>query len=58
MSKPQILAHVWAYDFDGGAAVVEHHISALRKKIDRSDGDEPSLIRTVRGVGYTLRAAR
>ena len=52
LSKSQILDHVWQYDFEGDANVVETYISYLRKKIDRV---EPRLIHTVRGVGYTLR---
>ncbi len=52
LSKSQILDHVWAYDFDGDAGVVETYISYLRRKLDRV---EPHLIHTVRGVGYTLR---
>ena len=53
VSKAQILDHVWAYDFGGDGAVVESYISYLRKKID-APYDVP-LIRTVRGVGYSLR---
>ena len=52
LSKAQILDHVWEYDFDGDANVVETYISYLRKKIDR---EGPPLIHTIRGVGYTLR---
>jgi two-component system OmpR family response regulator len=52
LSKSQILDHVWQYDFDGDAAVVENYISYLRKKIDTV---EPKLIHTIRGVGYSLR---
>jgi two-component system OmpR family response regulator len=55
VSKAQILDHVWEYDFDGDANVVETYISYLRKKIDQV---EPRLIHTVRGVGYTLRLPR
>jgi two-component system OmpR family response regulator len=54
LSKRQILEHVWQYDFGGDCRSVETYISYLRKKID---GAEPKLIRTVRGIGYTLRAA-
>lgn len=53
VSKSQILDHVWHYDFGGDGAVVESYISYLRRKVD-APFDEP-LIRTVRGVGYTLR---
>jgi two-component system, OmpR family, response regulator len=52
LSKPQILDHVWQYDFDGDASVVESYISYLRKKLNRGD---PRLIHTVRGFGYTIR---
>lgn len=52
LSKQQILDHVWQYDFDGNASVVETYISYLRKKIDALG--EP-LIKTVRGVGYVMR---
>jgi two-component system, OmpR family, response regulator len=52
LSRPQILAHVWAYDFRGDASIVESYISFLRKKIDCFD---PPLIQTLRGIGYSLR---
>jgi two-component system OmpR family response regulator len=55
LSKAQILDHVWSYDFDGDANIVESYISYLRRKLE--DGDEP-LIHTVRGVGYVLRPPR
>jgi two-component system, OmpR family, response regulator len=52
LTRSQILDHVWHYDFDGNATVVETYISYLRKKIDTLG---PPLIKTVRGVGYVLR---
>jgi two-component system OmpR family response regulator len=52
VSKAQILDHVWQYDFDGNASVVENYISYLRKKVD--EGRAP-LLHTVRGFGYVLR---
>ncbi len=52
LSKPQILDHVWHYDFGGQGNVVETYVSYLRKKLDRLG---PPLIHTVRGVGYSLR---
>ncbi len=54
LSKPQILDHVWNYDFGGDANIVETYISYLRKKID-AEGE--TLIHTVRGVGYCIRTA-
>ena len=59
LSKSQILDHVWRYDFEGDPTVVETYISYLRRKIDRDHGaDAEPLLRTVRGVGYCLRAPR
>jgi len=55
VSKAQILDHVWHYDFGGDANVVETYVSYLRRKLDRKG--EPSLIRTLRGAGYSLRLA-
>jgi len=52
LSKPQILDHVWQYDFGGDGGVVETYIGYLRKKVDHAD---PRLIHTIRGVGYTMR---
>jgi two-component system OmpR family response regulator len=52
LTRSQILDHVWDYDFGGDARVLETYISYLRKKIDR---DDPHLIHTVRGSGYSLR---
>ncbi|HIY86728.1 MAG TPA: response regulator transcription factor [Candidatus Yaniella excrementavium] len=53
LSKAQILDHVWEYDFNGDASIVESYISYLRRKIDT--GDRPKMIHTKRGVGYLLR---
>jgi two-component system OmpR family response regulator len=52
LSKAQILDHVWQYDFGGDGSIVETYISYLRRKLDHGD---PRLIRTVRGVGYSIR---
>ena len=52
LSKPQILDHVWQYDFGGDGGIVETYIGYLRKKIDHV---EPRLIHTVRGFGYVAR---
>jgi two-component system OmpR family response regulator len=52
LTRAQILDHVWNYDFDGDASVVETYMSYLRRKIDTA---QPKLIHTVRSVGYCLR---
>ena len=56
VSKAQILDHVWSYDFDGEANIVESYISFLRRKLDA--GGAAPLIHTVRGIGYVLRTPR
>jgi DNA-binding response OmpR family regulator len=53
LTKDQILTHVWGYDADVNSNVVETYVHYLRDKIDR-DVARP-LIRTVRGVGYTIK---
>jgi two-component system OmpR family response regulator len=55
LTRQQILDEVWEYDFGGDARVLETYISYLRKKLDAHG---PSLITTVRGVGYALRAPK
>ena len=53
VSKGQILANVWDYDYDGSENVVELYVGYLRRKID--SGQSP-LIHTRRGAGYVLRS--
>ncbi len=55
LTRAQLLEHVWDYDFGGDARVLETYVSYLRKKLDVHG---PSLIQTVRGVGYALRPPR
>lgn len=51
-TREQMLNRVWGYDWVGDTNVVEVHISSLREKLGDTDRQT---IRTVRGVGYTLR---
>jgi two-component system OmpR family response regulator len=55
LTRAQLLEHVWDYDFNGDARVLETYVSYLRRKLDRNG---PPLIQTVRGVGYALRTPR
>ena len=55
LTRAQLLDHVWEYDFDGDSRILETYVSYLRKKLDPHG---PSLIQTVRGVGYALRLPR
>ncbi len=50
-TREQLLERVWGHDFDGVDRVVDVHISLLRRKLE-DDPMEPTLIQTVRGVGY------
>ncbi len=55
VTRTMLLEGVWDYHFDPQTNVIDVHISRLRQKIDR-DFDKP-LLHTVRGAGYSLRAA-
>jgi len=52
-TRDQIYEGVWGYSYLGNSKVIDFFVSALRRKLD--DGGSPSVIRTVRGVGYTIR---
>jgi len=52
LSRSTIMEHVWGIRFDPGTNVVDVFINALRNKLD----PERKLIRTVRGVGYMIKA--
>jgi DNA-binding response OmpR family regulator len=51
VSRLTIAEHVWDDNFDLMTNVVDVHIRNLRKKLN----DDGSLIRSVRGLGYTIR---
>jgi two-component system response regulator MprA len=53
LSRTQILADVWCYDFNGDDNIVEVYVGYLRRKTEARG--EARLIQTVRGVGYILR---
>lgn len=53
LTKAQIVDQVWGYTAAPASNVVEIYVHYLRDKIDQ--GFARPLIRTVRGVGYTLK---
>ncbi|WP_085905509.1 response regulator transcription factor [Kiloniella majae] len=53
VTRTMLLQHVWDYHFDPQTNVIDVHMSRLRNKIDK--GFETSLLRTVRGAGYSIR---
>jgi len=52
LTRQQIMDHVWGYDYETLTNVVDIYIHYLRKKLE--EGFSGKLIRTVRGVGYSI----
>lgn len=52
LSRTLIRENIWGYDYYGASNVVDVYIRHLRQKLEARD--EPSLIHTVRGVGYKI----
>jgi DNA-binding response OmpR family regulator len=52
VTRSMLLRDVFGYGFDPGTNIVDVHIMQLRRRIDRPG--TPSLIETVRGVGFRL----
>lgn len=50
--RDELLAEVWGEDFDGESNVVDAVIREIRRKL----GPQAHVIRTVRGIGYSLQA--
>jgi DNA-binding response OmpR family regulator len=48
----EIAEKIWGYSFNTGTNVIDVHINALRKKIDKDYS--PKLIHTIIGIGYVL----
>jgi len=55
VTRTMISEHVWDEDFDTFTNVIDVYINYLRKKVDK--GFKKKLIHTLRGTGYTLKAA-
>lgn len=53
LSRDRLLERVWGYDYLGDSRLVDAHIHRLRAKVE-TDPDNPTLILTVRGLGYKL----
>ena len=52
-SREELLDRIWGRDVYVETRTVDVHIGRLRKELSRNGGADP--IRTVRGVGYSLR---
>lgn len=53
-SREQLLERVWGYQYAGETRTVDVHIHWLRVLVE-ADPHAPTLLQTVRGVGYVLR---
>jgi two-component system, OmpR family, response regulator MtrA len=53
LTRDQLLELVWGYSYLGDSRLVDVHVQRLRAKIE-DDPARPSLILTVRGVGYRV----
>lgn len=53
LTRDQILANVWDYDYMGDTNVVDVYIRYLRQKLD--DRFQEKYIHTMRGVGYVIK---
>lgn len=51
--RAKLLKDVWDFDFVGDTRIVDVHISHLREKLEL-DPKKPTLIKTVRGIGYKI----
>jgi DNA-binding response OmpR family regulator len=49
LSREQLLAQVWSYDYDPGSNVVDVYVGYLRRKLGQRHFE------TIRGVGYRFR---
>lgn len=53
LTRQALLKRVWDYGFAGDSRLVDAAVARLRAKIEPDPGN-PSLLRTVRGLGYRL----
>jgi len=54
ITRTMLFEEVWSYRYDQTTNVIDVHMGKLRRKLD--EGGLPSMIHTVRGSGYILRA--
>jgi len=54
ITRTMLEEHAWDYEFDSLSNLIDVYIRRLRRKID--EGEKGSLIQTVRGAGYRLKA--
>ena len=55
LTRGQSIDRVWGSDYVGDTTTLDVHVKRLRAKIEE-DPREPTLILTVRGLGYKFEA--
>jgi DNA-binding response OmpR family regulator len=53
ITRTMLEENVYSYDFDGASNIIDVYIKRIRRKID--EGENESLIQTLRGAGYKLK---
>ncbi|MCW4384989.1 MtrAB system response regulator MtrA [Salinibacterium sp. SYSU T00001] len=56
-TREMLLEQVWGYQYKADTRLVNVHVQRLRAKVEQ-DPDNPSIVTTVRGVGYRAGASR
>jgi two-component system OmpR family response regulator len=54
VNREDLLAHLWDFNYESFSNVIDVHVKNLRRKLD--EGSDGSVLETVRGIGYRLRA--
>ena len=52
VNREDLLSHLWDFNYESFSNVIDVHVKNLRRKLD--DAGAPSILETVRGVGYKL----
>ena len=52
-TREELLSQVWGYQHPADTRLVNVHVQRLRAKIEK-DPERPSIVVTVRGVGYRV----
>jgi two-component system response regulator RegX3 len=53
LTRNQLIDRVWGSDYVGDTKTLDVHIKRLRAKVEK-DPANPTLIQTVRGLGYKI----
>ena len=57
VTRDTLINRVWGFDYVGDTKTLDVHIKRLSSRIE-SDPSKPTLITTIRGLGYRLEAPK